>query len=225
MIKNPIVFDSEIAKKIGVNESIVLQFIYQNDGDKLSDIKQDIWTYDQLHNIVKGLMEIDLVNMDKPGVYSINKKSVSILYKEEVNNTNELVNITSNYSKKFEEIWEFYNKDKTNRGSKKNAFDRWNKLPISKLPIPVIKEIISYYRDTVEDVKFTKHFSTFLSQKIYENYAPELCKIKDKNNVIWKGYLFPNYRFFAIDGNNVYAVYFSKPDIDNYRKEGKIWQL
>ena len=107
---------------------------------------------------------------------------------------------TKKYSSMFEDIWSFYNENKPNPGSKAQAAERYNKSKFKKYPINVQKKIIKLYRADVSDIKYTKHLSTFLSQQVFETYAPKPVKIIDNEGITWEGYFFDETKeFFFYD--------------------------
>jgi len=221
MIKQPFIFDGFLAAKIGVEEALLLQLIYSGDKIKLDDIEQKFWSRNKIRTIAKILRELNLIN-EINGIYYVEKRAVALLYREPIREEEELPDLKGQYDAKFEEIWKYYNKDKKNVGSKPKAYEKWRKLPFSKLPITIIKKIIDLYREQVGDTQFMKHFVAFLNQKVYESYAPELVSIFDNKNTEWQGYLFENNEFYAIKDKNVTKINFSAQTIDEFKKNNRI---
>jgi len=196
--------------------------------DNLSDIgKSDIGNSDpnntEYNNNEYNNTEYNNIN----NIYNVrfSKKSNECNTQNQISNEDEIefVNPKKKYSKEFEELWKYYNKNKHNPGSKKLAYERYKKSPFSKYPKEIKEKIIQLYRADSEDIRFMKHFSTFLSQAIYETYAPVPVIIEDSRGVEWKGYLFEDTNeFYFTKNNKEWEVVNLTGKIDTLKQEGRI---
>jgi len=108
------------------------------------------------------------------------------------------------YDSKFESLWSSLNKK---RGSKYKSFQLWQKLEQS---MPNIEETSIIYNNqikSIEEDKFVPHFSTWLSQRRWENYEDSENAIKSVTERLIKlGYTYlgrdKNYEKFSKNGKN-----------------------
>ena len=205
-MKDPFVFDGEKAKNIGMIGALILQKIDEGIKDEALMIKELYFCKaDDIRRTIKELVQ--------KGVLFRQGNTIDV----EAIETN-LTDIKHQYSEDFEDIWNFYNKEKRNRGSKKKAYERYLRKPFRELPLIIQKEIVNNYRSDVRDVKFMKYFSTFLSEEIYENYAPEICALKTSKGII-EGYLMDN-KFFYLNKEGSYSEFDLTGKIEKYKQSG-----
>lgn len=205
-MKKPVVFDAEIAEKVGVAGAIILQKL--DEGINTEPDMVEALYFCRAHTVRDMLKEL------------VQK---GLVFKEGIQISTEFIepdleDVKHSYSDDFERIWTVYNKDKKNRGSKKKAYERYKKSPFRKLPLEIQEEIIYEYRGDASDIKYTKYFSTFLSEEIFENYAPDICVLKTSRGDI-KGYLLEN-KFFYLNKNNQYSSFDLTGKLQSYKNSG-----
>ena len=203
-MKKPIVFDGEAAKELGVIPAIVYQKINE-DCNTVDLLKSSLsfLTVPQIKEAVKFLIA-------KEKVY----QNGTILSTSPLKD-DDLV-LSHSYPDDFEEVWKYYNYEKPNKGSKKKAFEKYKSSVFRKLPLFIQKSIIDKYRDSVSDVKFMKHFQTFLSQEIFEEWLPKVCKLTTKQGVV-KGFLFDR-DFYYLNSQGVYSKVSLGNRLEEYKK-------
>jgi len=218
-----IVFDEDIAIKIGIQEAIMLQHIAEKQKiTAIEDIELRLWSVSRTRELIRNLKKQNLCYIKDNIVYfNFEEYCKRFLSVSNNNEDDEFVEVKHKYTDDFEQVWKHYNSNKTNQGSKKNAYTKWKQKNISKLPLPVVFEIINLYRQSVSDISYTKHLSTFLSQEIYEPFSPDLVEIMS-DGTIWKGYLFKaNYTFYTFNENKlIKKIVLSKNEVDMLQKEG-----
>lgn len=207
-MKKPIVFDGEKAKKIGVLGALIVQKIDEG-YDSLSKLKEALYfvKVDEITNKVKELTENKVIFNN--GI---------LLSNEELREKNIIKK--NHYSEEFEEIWKLYNEGKTNKGSKKLAYERYLKSPLSLLPLFAQKHIIEEYKGSVSDTKYMKHMSTFISEQIYEEYLPEECYFTTNKGTL-PG-LIMGEKLYYLKQNGTYGIYNLGNKKEQYIKEGII---
>jgi hypothetical protein len=193
-----ITFNEDVAIQIGIEEAVMLQHIAEKKKiEAIDDIELKLWSKTKIRELLKSLKKQNLCLVKESVLYFNSNEYCKRFFATD--NTNdekeEFVDIKHKYTDDFEKVWKYYNKGKTNPGSKKNAFIKWKQKKLSKLPIPIVFEIIDLYKNSVSDVSYTKHFATFLSQEIYEAFSPDLVEIVSDEQV-WKGYLFKHNNTF-----------------------------
>jgi len=237
LMKNGICFFSPvIASYCGVVEAVVLQYLATKPNRVNKEImKKDLYYLQpqQLTKSINKLKELDLVRgkMTKTDViFTINVEELESVVKVEEERVVEVkemldddaVVVKHSYDSKFESVWQAYNKDKENRGSKTKAYDKWKKSKFSKLPIEVIEKIVRFYRATSKDVKFMKHFQNFITNEDYESFAPETVWMIDKKNIKRLSYLFDDNEIFLVQGDEVTKAIIPREKINKMKKEGRI---
>lgn len=206
-MKRPIVFDGEEARKMGLIEALIIQKIREGNSE-VSELKKE------LNFIYVKDIETAIKKMVDNGAVYFNGIKVSL---EPLKST--VFDIKHSYDETFNEIWSYYNGDKTNKGSKKTAYQRYSKYPFHKLPVEIQKRVIDEYRTSTSDVKYMKHFATFLSEEIYEEYAPNVCNIKTKNDQRIEGYLVGDqFYYLTIDGK--YTSFDLSGKVEIYKNNG-----
>ena len=206
-MKNPIVLDGEEANKYGLINAVVLQKVREG-RDTIASIHSSL-PFLKKDEISKSIKELTAYSALKSNGIKI------VLYSSKEDKS---IIPSNRYTPEFEEVWKSYNKDKPNKGSKKKAYERYNKSVLNELPLIIQKNIIDEYRYSVSDVKFMKHFSTFLSEEIYEEYLPEECSLETKNGLI-KGFLM-NDVFYYLRNDGVYSTYSLNGKIEEYKNKG-----
>lgn len=205
-MKQPVVFDAEKANKYGLVEALVYQKVKEG-ANEIPLLKMNL-TYVKVAELEKAIN-----NLVSKGV--LFKSGIKITFEEDKTS---IPDIKHKYSSDFEEIWKYYNKDKPNKGSKKTAYNRYRKSPLNALPMEIQKRIIDEYRGDCSDVKFMKHFATFLSEEVYENYAPSVCELHTKQGVI-EGYLMSNIFYYATNDGR-YGNFDLTNKIEHYKRTG-----
>ena len=201
-----ITFNEEVAIQIGIEEAIILQHIAEKKKiEAIDDIELNLWSKTKIRELLKSLKKQKLCYVEGNVLYFNPNEYCKRFFNANSTNDEEdgFIDIKHKYTDDFEKVWKYYNKGKTNPGSKKNAFIKWKQKKLSKLPIPIVFEIIDLYRNSVSDISYTKHFATFLSQEIYESFSPDLVEIESDGQV-WKGYLFKhNNTFYTYNENKL----------------------
>ena len=205
-MKRPVVFDADKANKYGILEALVYQKVKEG-VNEIPLLKMHL-TYVKVGELDKAIK-----NLISKGV--LFKSGIKITFEED---RESIPDIKHSYSSDFEEIWKHYNQDKPNKGSKKTAYNRYNKSAFNSIPLEIQKRIIDEYKGDCSDVKFMKHFATFLSEEIYENYAPSICSLHTKQGVI-EGYLMSNI-FYYVNNNGDYGNFDLTGKINSYRQSG-----
>ncbi len=192
-MEKPIVFDAKEASKYGLIESVVLQKIREG-YDDVQTLKLELGfvSKDEISKAVSNLLEKKVIFQN--GI----KLSYGTSTKKPMVHKN-------SYSLEFEEIWKYYNLDKDNKGSKKVSYEKYKKSEFSELPLVIQKKIIDEYRTSVSDVKYMKHFATFLTQMVFEEYLPDECELKVKHGVV-RGLVVGN-DFYYMKKDGSYGVY------------------
>lgn len=203
-MNKPIVFDAIEAKKYGLIESIVYQKVREG-FNELPLLKKE------LNFILVKDIEQAVKKLSELRIFFFNGFEISL---EEIKNN--VVDVHHSYDTTFDELWKYYNSEKKNKGSKKIAYQRYIKNKFSKLPLEIQKKVVDEYRSDTSDVKFMKHFSTFISEEIYEEYAPDVCTLSTTKGQI-QGYLFNDY-FFYLNNNGTYSNFDLAGKIDEYKK-------
>jgi len=133
------------------------------------------------------------------------------------------VKLKNKYTPEFDEIWAYYNKEKPNKGSKKKAFEKYKKKPFSQIPMILQKRIIDEYRGDARDTRYMKHFSTFLNQEEYENYAPDIAEVRGRDGNFVRGYLFEHeFYYFSPNLKEWRKITILPSDIERLKKAGAI---
>ena len=206
-MKTPVVFDGDVAKRVGVIPAIVYQKINEDcNTPALIKGASPFLTLEEIKKSIKLLI--------KKGMVFDNGVILSTKPFEEDD-----ILIKNKYPEEFEEIWKYYNKDKPNKGSKKKAYEKFKSSPFRKLPLFIQKAIIDKYRESVSDVRYMKQLVTFLSQEEYEEYLPKICKLTTKQGII-KGFLLDE-MFYFINKQGTYSSIDLKGKVKTY-KEAKI---
>jgi len=218
-MKKPVVFDGLLAKKIGVECAVLYQKIVESEKEfpTINDIDVFFWSDSRKKKVFSELKETNIIEVKGNGKIHLTKISI-----EDINGV-EVPSLKNKYPEPFEKIWKHYNREKHNPGSKKDAFEKWKKSKLSKIRPEIAMHIIDLYREDIGDTTYMKHLKTFISQEVYEDYAPSLVRVKDKQGNVWNGYLFSDNTLFAIKGNNsLVKVDLPKKDVESLIKNGGI---
>jgi len=223
-----IVFDEDVAIQIGIEEAILLQHLLEKTKlEAIEDVSLKLWSKTKIRELLRNLKKEKLCYTKENVLYFNVIEYCKRFYKTDIDKQNNeddnFVDIKHKYNKEFEKVWKYYNDGKSNQGSKKNAFTKWKQKAISKLPIPIVFEIIELYRKSIPDITYTKHFATFISQEIYEPFSPDLVEIQS-DGTVWKGYLFKtNHTFYTFNEEKlIKKIELTENEINMLQQQGKL---